>query len=151
MLKNKIEKLTKERDNLKAKIDESNIVKDEIKKIVEKYKNLIDEKKKIINDLISKMNSNFVGSNINNNILSYGEKLIAVNFVSLDQHINHSIICKNKTKFNYIECKLYDKYKEYKENDNYFMFNGKQINRWKTLEENGINGYTIILNKIDNE
>ena len=151
MLKDTIQKLIKEIENLKTKVDESNKVKnEEIKKLAEKYKNTIDEKTRIINNLTSKMNSNFVGSNINNNILSYGEKLIAVNFVSVDQCINHNIICKNNTNFHDIEGELYDKYPEYKENDNYFMFNGNKINRWKTLEENGINGYTIILNKIDN-
>ena len=152
MLKNKIRKLMKERDNLKEKVDNMKIVKnEEIKKLDEKYKNLIDEKTKIINNLTSKVNSNFVGSNISNNILSNGEKLIAVNFISVDQRINHNIICTNKTKFYEIEVELYDKYPEYKENDNYFMFNGFKINRWKTLEENRINGYTIILNKIADE
>ena len=148
MLKKEVQLLKNERDNLKAMADKSNIINDEeIKKLNEKYKNLIDEKTKIINNLTSKMNSGIVGSNFASNVLSKGEMFIAINFASVDQRINHSIICKNNTNFHEIEGELYDKYPEYKENENYFMFNDLKINRWKTLEENGIKGYTIILNK----
>ena len=65
------------------------------------------------------------------------------------QRINHTIICKNKTKFHEIEGLLYEKYPEYTNCENFFMFNGLTINRWKTLEDNGINGYTIMLKKIE--
>ena len=152
MLKNEIQILKKEREDLKIKIDKLNLTKEEeIKKLDEKYKKLYDEKMKTLNDLLTKMNNNYDGSKINNKTLLYGEKLIAINFVSVDQRINHSVVCKNKTKFHEIEDELYVKYPEYAKNDNYFMFNGLKVNRWKTLEEIGINGYTIILNKIDNE
>ena len=124
---------------------------DKIKKLNEKIKNLNDEKTKYKDDLFSKTYNNIVTSNSNNNTLSCGDKFIAINFVSVDQNINHSIICKNKTKFHDIEDKLYTKYPKYAENDNYFMFNGSKVNRWKTLEENDINGYTVILNKVDNK
>ena len=130
---------------MKIQVNNSDLFRyEEIKKLDEKYKKLNDEKMKIIDDLISKMDSNVIFPNININSLSSGEKLIAINFTSIDQRINHSIICKNKTKFHEIEGELYAKYPEYAENDNYFMFNGLKINRWKTLEEIGINGYNII-------
>ena len=152
LLKEEFKILNQERSNLKIKVDNLDLIRyEEIKKLDEKYKKLSDEKMKIIDDLISKMSCSIVVPDINNNPLSSGEKLIAINFVSLDQHINHSIICKNKTKFHEIESELYVKYPEYAESDNYFMFNGLKINRWKTLEEIGILGYTIILNKIDDE
>ena len=152
MMKNEFKILNQERSNLKIKVDNLDLIRyEEIKKLDEKYKQLSDEKMKIIDDLTSKMNCNIVVPDINNNPLSSGEKLIAINFVSVDQRINHNIICKNKTKFHEIEGELYTKYPEYAESDNFFMFNGLKINRWKTLEEIGIHGYTIILNKIDDE
>ena len=144
MLKNQINLLKKEIDNLKIKLDKLNLIKDEeIIKSDEKYKKLNDGKMKIADELISKMKSNIV--EINNNTLLDGEKLIAINFKSVDQRINHTIICKNLTGFYEIEKELYTKYPDYAENDNYFMFNGSKINRWKTLEENNIRAYTIML------
>ena len=136
--------LKNENANLKYNLDYFNSInKEKIIKLEEKCRKLNEEKMNI-NYLISKLNSNATGIK-NYNELSYGEKLVAVNFISVDQQINHSIICKNKTKFHEIEDNLYQKYPEYRKNDNYFMFNGLKINRWCTLEENGINGYTIIL------
>ena len=127
-----------------------NSIKDEeIKKLNEKYKKL-DEKMKIIDNLILKMNNNVVGQKTNNT-LSFGEKFIAINFISLDQRINHSIICKNNTNFHEIEKELYLKFPEYEKNYNKIIYNGLNVNKWKTLEDNGIHGYTIILNKIDSE
>ena len=126
------------------------MIKDEkIKKLDEKYKKL-DEKMKTIDNLILKMKNNIVEQKANNT-LSYGEKFIAINFLSLDQRINHSIICKNNTNFHEIEKELYLKYPEYSKNYNYLTCNGLIVNKRKTLEDNGINGYTIIVNKIDGE
>ena len=149
LLKNKIKMLKNENENLKKKLDDSNVIKDEeIKKLNEKCKILSEEKAKINENLTSKL-IRISTEPTNYGELLDGEKLIAINFISVDQNINYSIICKNKTNFNEIENNLYKKYPEYSENDNFFMFNGSKINRWKTLEENGINGYTIILMKID--
>ena len=115
------------------------------------YKTLIDENQKIINNLKMQLynNNNIVGQMIDNNYynLLVGEKLVALNFVSVDQQINQTIICKNKTEFHNIESILYNKFPQYKEEENYFMCNGNKIKKFKTLEENGINAYTIILNK----
>ena len=88
---------------------------------------------------------------MNNNEQKLGEKLIALNFISVDQHISHSIISKNKSKFSEIEKALYMKYPEYLKNENFFMWDGTNIDKLKTLEENGIIGYTIMLKTIDNE
>ena len=128
------------------------LIKDEgIKKLDEKYKKLNEERSKIIDDLMLKTNINNIKPSLINNDLVIGEKLIAINFVSVDKSINHTIICKNTTKFYEIEKEFYDKYPEYAEKNNCLMFNDLKINRWKTLEENNINDYTIIVNKIDNK
>ena len=143
LLKNEIEKLKKEGKDLKIRVDNLSCFKDgDINKL--------DEKMRIMDNLVSKMNSNFDRQKTSSNTLSCGEKLIAINFVSLDQCINHSIICKNNSNFQDIEKELYLKYPEHAKNYSYFMYNGLRINRFKTLEQNCIHGYSIILNKIDN-
>ena len=165
VLKIEIEKLKKENQSLKyenqvLKNGNTNLKnnsdclnstdKEEIKELRERCRTLNEEKERIYNDLISKFISN--AAEIKNfNELPYGEKLIAVNFISVDQRINCSIVCKNKTGFYEIEGALYKKYPEYKKKENYFTFNGTKIERWDTLEENGMVGYTIILNTIDNK
>ena len=82
--------------------------------------------------------------------LNDGEELMSLIFISVDQKLHCSIICKNIDKFNKVESKLYDNYSEYAENENYFTFNGIKINKYKTLKENNIkNNNIIILNTIE--
>ena len=82
--------------------------------------------------------------------LDIDEKLIAVNFISGDQRINFPIICKSSTKFIDVEQKLYQKYPEYAKNDgkdNLFLSNGKQLEKFKTMEQKGLQAYNIIVIK----
>ena len=82
--------------------------------------------------------------------LSANEKLILLNFISTDQKIDFSIVGKNTDDFIIYEKKLYEKYPNYKDTENYFLVNGKKINRNRTLEENNIkNEDKMILNIID--
>ena len=82
--------------------------------------------------------------------LSPGQSLISVNFISCDQRINFSVTAKDTDKFTVIENKLYDKYSNYTETENYFLVNGNKINRHKTLKENKIKNHDIItLNIMD--
>ena len=79
------------------------------------------------------------------------EKLISVIFTSSDESMYYCIICKNTDIFHDLETKLYKDYPEYKQNDNYFIVRGSEVNRFKTLEKNHIkNSDIIILNKSDN-
>ena len=83
-------------------------------------------------------------------VLDYNEKLIAVNITSEDSRINFPIICKINSQFIDIERKLYQKYPEYGANngqDNLFLFNGKQVNRFKTMEQNDFHVIDITLTK----
>ena len=152
-LKNENEILRKENENLKEKLNNLNLIRDkEIKNVEKKYKTSIEEKDKKIQDLLLKLKNNNVDNKNYNNSLDEekGDKLIAINFISVDQRINHTIICKNKTKFFVVEEQLYEKYPEYLEDENFFMFKGHKINRFKTLEDNEIEPYTIIVKKIEN-
>jgi len=76
--------------------------------------------------------------------ISEGEKIMTVNIISVEHNITHSIICKNTHKFNYLENKLYEKYPELLESENYFITSGNKVNKYKTLEENKIKDNDII-------
>ena len=80
-----------------------------------------------------------------------GDKLMSVCFmIEGDEDIHYPVICKDKLKFNDLEIMLYDKYPEYGARENYFICNGNNINRDKTLEENNIkSGSQIIMGSID--
>ena len=85
-------------------------------------------------------------------ILSPGENLISIKFISCDQKINFSTFVKPKDNFTKIENILYNNYPNYREIENYFLVNGKKINKFKTIEENGIKNNDIItLKTIDVE
>ena len=77
--------------------------------------------------------------------LMEGEKIMSIILSTVDQKIHHSIICKNKEKFNIIENKFYEAYPDYIETENFFTLNGKKINKYKTLDENNIKNNDIIL------
>jgi len=79
-----------------------------------------------------------------------GEKLITINFISIDQTISFSTFAKKTDNFAKLEISLYEYYPQYKETENYFLVNGKKVNKIKTLEDNKINDNdTLTLGVID--
>ena len=129
---------------------------------------IINEKDKIINENLQNQ-INITSSNNNSQInkiseledeikkyktyfLSPGDKLISIKLISTDQKINFSTFAKINDKFMKIEDIIYNKYPEYQEYDNFFLVNGKKVNRNKTLEENNIKDNDVLtLSKIDND
>jgi len=79
--------------------------------------------------------------------LSEGEKLLNVEFASLDEKFHYSCICKNTDKFNKIENMLYEEYPEYSKSENHFYVNGNEINKNKSLEFNKIKSNDVIILK----
>ena len=74
------------------------------------------------------------------------EQMIALNFESTDSRLRYAIPCLKKDLFVDVEKKLYDKYPQYKEKNNNFLSQGKQILRFKTIEENHLlSGNPIIM------
>ena len=76
--------------------------------------------------------------------LSPGENLISIKFISCDQNINFSTFAKPSDDFTKIEKILYNNYPKYKKYENYFLVNGRRINKYNTIEENGIKNNDII-------
>ena len=74
-----------------------------------------------------------------------GEKILAITFISSTQKINCPIACKNNNTFVRIEEKLYDRYPDLKNYENYFWIKGKKIKRFLTLEENNIKDGDIVM------
>lgn len=127
------EELSAYENNLKNKSQISfngDVKAEEIMKLV----NQISQKDEEIKELRTNITFN----------LKKGEKLISVIFISVDQKIHYSIICKNTDIFTNVENKLYDEYPEYRETENYFMVSGQKVNKYKSLEENKIVNSSII-------
>ena len=136
MLKEKeIEIKEKEKIITEEKLKNENLIK--IKKELEDKLNNNYQKNKILEleNEIKKLETYF---------LSPGEKLITVKFISVDQVINFNVTAKNNDKFSKLEDILYDKYPEYKDKENYFLFKGEIINKNKTLEENKIKNNDVL-------
>ena len=73
-----------------------------------------------------------------------GEKMMNVIFISIDENIYYSIICKNTDIFSNIEDKFYDRYPEYKNAQSEFFVNGNKIDRLKNIDDNKIKNTDII-------
>ena len=164
-LENKLKEEKMRCDELKSEITK---IKSELNNEIEKYKNLTEklkfkeeykdnssseskdklleklfESEKEIKEIKSKL-SRFPFE------LNEGEKMLCLIFTSCDQKFHYPIICKNSEQFNIVENRLYEKFSEYKEYENYFTFNGNKVNKYLTIEENKIRyGDNILLNIID--
>ena len=134
--------------------DYKNKIKDLENKII-KLELTIKEKDKIINEYNKKKDLKNISNNNFENIdkikelekelekyktycLLPGEQLFTIKFISIGEEINFSTVAKNTDNFGKLEGILYEKYPKYKETENYFLVNGKKLNRHKTLDENKI-------------
>jgi len=116
---------------------EYNKIKEKLNKMKLESKQQISKKEKIIKEYelkISKFPFEY----------SPGEKIMSIIFISSDENIIFSLICKNTDIFKFIENKFYEKYSEYKGLDNIFISNGRKINRNKSLDGNKIKNNDII-------
>ena len=67
-------------------------------------------------------------------------------FIIQEQQINHSIPCNSNDIFAKIEEKLYESFPQFRETENYFLFKGRKILRFKSIFENQIqNGYPVLM------
>ena len=138
-----------------------NIIENEKLKIKENY-----DKIKMLNEQINELN------NINNKYYKYdktaielikekeneikeikaklpfelnkGDQIISLIFITHDEVIYHPIISKISEQFIMLESQFYTAYPEYKNFEHNFFVNGKKIERFNTLKENGIKNNDII-------
>ena len=131
------------------------IIKEKDKKINENLQNQININNKSSNNnyqinRISELEDEI--KQLKTYILSPGDKLISIKLISVDQNINFSTYAKVNDNFRKLEEIVYDKYPEYREYENYFLVNGKRVNKNKTLEQNNIKDKDVLtLSKIDDD
>ena len=103
-----------------------------------------------INDITSNSSSINLNKKEKNISVLKQEKIIVLKFISSDQCLNYSIVCKSTDKFNLVINRIFDIYPEYIEKKCFFMCNGNVINEYKDIQENKIkNGDTIIVNTLE--
>ena len=103
-----------------------------------------------INDITSNNSSINLNKKEKNISVLKQEKIIVLKFISSDQCLNYSIVCKSTDKFNLVINRIFDIYPEYIEKKCFFMCNGNVINEYKDILENKIkNVDTIIVNTLE--
>ena len=143
-LKEKIKSLETEKQDLQAIIQtlESDVKEkdDQLTELKRKYNNA----KNLIRDQLKEI------ENLKKNAENKNEKKndFALNFQS--PNFSFAIICSEEDIFAYAEEKLYRKFEELRDNNNIFLYNGKQIKRFRTIKENKIeSGVPIIMHQLD--
>ena len=120
----------------KLKSNSSEADKEKIKQLqetCEKMKNNYDDLEKQILEL--KKSSHDINK-IND---------FSLNIISAD--IKYSVLCSQYDTFAQAEEKLYQKFSEYRDSDNFFLYNGNKIKRFKTIKENKIeSGMPVVMN-----
>ena len=131
VINNSINKNNLEYDKL---MKDYNNLKNDYNKLMNDYKIISNEKNKLKRENDEKNNNKIVNKDIN------------VKFISIDQQINFDITCSGDSTFAEIEELLYREYPDYRETNNIFLANGKEILRFKSINENNIGeGIQIIL------
>ena len=107
------------------------------------YQNIINQKELEINKLkleLQNINPQNKGEYVNKN------KIMTVNFISVDQQVHFAVSCIDTDTFAEVEEKLYKKFPEYRETNNNFIANGEPVLRFKTISENKIgNGLPVTM------
>ena len=110
---------------------------------INNYQDIINQKDIQIDALISEINNNI------HNKVNFND-VLCVNFMLSDQNVPYAVTCLKTDIFAEIEEKLYKKYPEYRETNNIFIVNEREILRFKTIDENKIGGglpVTLIIPK----
>jgi len=166
-LKEKISILKLDLEKEKEIKNELNLKIKELEILIKDKEKEISEEKLQINDLINKINDIKNTSNSNKIIellekkdneinelkkillfeYTKEDKIFTVNFLSSNEDIYYSMICKNTDKFYRLEDTFYHKFPEYKKDGNNFSIPGKTFDRFNSLESNNINDNDIIIFK----
>ena len=143
-LKNQIQQLKKENDNLRKSSNQNDII-NKLKLEIENLKDKLNQKENENNNLKSKL-SKFEKPKY------YYDEIMVVNFISSDHSIQCGIKCFANETFAEVEEKLYQKFDDFRNFNNMFLFQGNQILRFKKISENNIkDGDLITLVKNSNE
>ena len=124
-------------------IEQQNIIINNLQFSIQSYQNIINQKEQELNNLkkqLQDINNQNKGNYVNMN------KLMSVNFISVDQKIHFSVPCIDSDTFAEVEEKLYKEFPEYRETNNNFIANGEPVLRFKTISQNKIgNGLPVTM------
>ena len=153
----KIKDLEKSLENKEKDLVVKNMKISELNAKIQQLENLINtnNNQDLINELLKKLElkEKEIQEIKSNYHLSRGEKIISIIFSPMDQQFVQSFVCKNTDKFEKLEQLLYKEIPDYFKNEvqYFFVVNGLRIDRYKTLDENGIrNSSVIMFNKVYN-
>lgn len=128
-LKSKIELLKNQLNNYKDKTNSEQKIK-QLKKDLQKKE---EETKKGFKDISTTFITKF-------------EEDMKVKFISTDRRLDTTINCSSSDKFSNLEEKLYQKFPEFRNENNFFISNGNLIQKDQTVSFNQINpGSPVIL------
>ena len=141
-------KLKKELNEAKQTIEQQKIkiqnLENQINNINSNNNILINQKEQELNNLKSLLQNNNISSK--NKYIDIN-RIMTVNFISMDSKIHFAISCLDTDTFAEVEEKLYKQFPEYRETNNSFLANGEQVLRFKTIKENKIgNGLPVTMN-----
>ena len=149
--KKQIVELEKENEKLRHELEEEKKINKNLEEKIKNLQNISNQLSGYNNELKKKeVLLNEKNTEMSKLKLRYpfelldGEKMISITFISFDELIQYSIICKNTHVFREIKNMFYDKYIEYKDRNGVFLIKGKKIDSNKTLEENNINNGDVI-------
>ena len=144
-----IEELTKRIKELEETLEKKDKIISKLKKEKDLLNEILKEKFSKLTEQISKNEKMIKEYELKISQFPFkfspGEKIMSIIFISLDENIISSFICKNTDTFDVLENMFYEKYSEYKGLENKFFLNGKEINRNKSLDENKIKNNDIII------
>ena len=141
-LKEKLDKANKIIENQKIEIQELKNQINSFKNVdnnkqINNLKNELNIKNNQINQL--KQQLQYMNLNLNNQDEQINLKdMKSITFITTDQRINYTIPCPGDATFAEVEEKLYKEFPEYRETNNTFLVNGKEILRFKTINDNKI-------------
>ena len=150
-------------EQLKDKLNEEKIKNLKLTFKLEELANILNKDKKSLLSIEKEMTKKLDELNKNYNKkfeklqsifpfqISEDDKIISTIFMTSDENIRYSMICKSTEKFIELEERLYNKYPEYKEKKNYYCVNGQKINVNETLEYNKVKDNEIIIIYNDND
>jgi len=141
----KIKELEETLKNKEKEIDKEKREKNDLIKIINDLKNNKSNKDNELKELME----NEIKMLKEKIPFEYGkeDKIFTVTFLSQNEDIHYSMICKNTDKFQRLEKAFYDKFPEYKNCNNTFLINERKIDKNKNVETNGIIDNDVIIFK----
>ena len=131
---------------LQNKLDNEKSINSNNSYTIQSLQNVIKQKDEELNNLKAELlkKNNILSSISCKQTKIEREEMMCINFISSDYKIHFAVPCTSNDVFAEIEEKLYKKYPEYRETNNIFLFEGRQVLRFKTIKENHLESGLLV-------